>query len=92
MPAEFNGHQRNDAGITASVDDMGDEFNQQGKNLFVHERFQYKGRFARLKRNGQGAAARKSSCTRLHFSFVRMRCTCSTKFRRSAWLIFPLFR
>ena len=31
MHAEFDSHQRNNAGISAGVDDMGDELNQEGK-------------------------------------------------------------
>ena len=47
MPDEFNRHQRDDAGIAADIDDMGDELNQEGKDLFVHERSQYIGRSIR---------------------------------------------
>ena len=37
----FNSHQRNNSGITAGVDDMGYEFNQEGDKFFVHLRTQY---------------------------------------------------
>ena len=34
MQAELSAHQRNDAGIAADIDDMGDKLHQEGNEFF----------------------------------------------------------
>ena len=92
MPADSMSHQRDDAGIAADVDDMGDELNQEGEIFSLMSVLSIKGRCARKRAVHTVLLRENPACTRLQFSFVRMRCTRSTNPRRFPWPIFRLYR